>query len=198
MEPTRTNWTVVTGGPSAGKTSVVEHLSFLGYKVIAEAARILMHDEISRGKTVDEIRSDNRSFQSRILNMKIDLEDRLDPDELLFLDRGIPDSIAYDKVDDLDPQPAIEASKKRLYKAVFILEPLAPGNPDLLARRGDAHRQLKQWDQAIADCSEAIRLNPTNWYAHFVRAEVYRQLTDWNRAIADFSEAIRRFFTCSL
>ena len=117
-----TNWHVVTGGPSAGKSKTLEHLSFRGCKIIPEAARILIDDEMSRGKTLQEIRRDEQAFQERILQMKLEVEQKLNPREHLFLDRGIADSIAYFRFHGADPKPAIDASRHRVYKTVFLLD----------------------------------------------------------------------------
>jgi tetratricopeptide (TPR) repeat protein len=53
-------------------------------------------------------------------------------------------------------------------------------------------RYLKgELDRAIADCSEAIRLDPTSADAYFNRAGAYSRQGDPGRAIADFTEVIR-------
>ncbi len=118
----QTNWCVITGGPASGKTKIIEYLTFLGYPVIQELARILIAVEKSKGKTTEEIRSDEAEFQKKLLKMKTELEDRILPNQLTFFDRGIPDSIAYYKLCKVDPKEAIEASKKRRYKVVFLLD----------------------------------------------------------------------------
>ena len=117
-----TNWYVITGGPSSGKTKIIEYLAFLGYSVIPEAARILIDVEKSKGKSVEEIRSNEAEFQKKILEMKIEVEDRISPERITFFDRGIPDSIAYDQICGLDIKQSISASQKRKYKRVFLLE----------------------------------------------------------------------------
>lgn len=119
-----TNWYVITGGPSSGKTRIIEYLAFLGYRIIPEAARILIDVEKSKGKTIEEIRADEAEFQRKVLQMKIDIENRLPLEEITFFDRGIPDSIAYYKICKLNPKPVITVAKKRKYKKVFLLEQL--------------------------------------------------------------------------
>jgi len=119
-----TNWYVITGGPSSGKTKTIEYLSFLGYPIIPEAARVLIDVEKSKGKTTKEIRSDEFEFQRKALQMKIEVEDRIPPEQITFFDRGIPDSIAYYQICGEDPTPVIKASQKRKYIKVFLLEQL--------------------------------------------------------------------------
>lgn len=123
----KTKWHVITGGPSSGKTKAIEYLSFLGYPVVQEISRILIAIEKSKGKTTKEIRSSEAGFQSKSLAMKIDVENRIPPDRVTFFDRGIPDSIAYYKICNLNPDVVIEASKKRMYKTVFLLDQVPVG-----------------------------------------------------------------------
>ncbi len=118
----QTNWYIITGGPSSGKTKVIEYLAFLGYSVIPEAARVLIDIEKSKGKSIKEIRSNEVEFQKKVFGMKIEIENRIPPDQITFFDRGIPDTIAYDKICGLNEGHAISASQKRKYKGIFLLE----------------------------------------------------------------------------
>jgi len=119
-----TNWHVITGGPSSGKTKVIEYLAFSGYQTFPEAARLLIDIEQSKGKTMEEVRGDETEFQRKVLQMKIEAEKRLTTNQLIFFDRGIPDSIAYYRLCGENPAPVIKASEKRKYKKVFLLEQL--------------------------------------------------------------------------
>jgi predicted ATPase len=119
-----TNWYVITGAPSSGKTKLIEYLSFLGYHTVPEVARLLIDVEMSKGRKIEEIRGNDYEFQMRILEMKIDVENRTPIDQLTFFDRAIPDSIAYFKISKIDPKRVIDACKKRRYKGVFLLEQL--------------------------------------------------------------------------
>jgi len=59
------------------------------------------------------------------------------------------------------------------------------------SNRGDARRDMKDYDGAIADLSEAIRLDPQLAVAYFNRSNVRRDTNDNEGAITDLNEAIR-------
>jgi tetratricopeptide (TPR) repeat protein len=63
--------------------------------------------------------------------------------------------------------------------------------PLAYADRGFAYRNKGDLDRAIADDSEAIRLNPKFVLAYNDRGRAYLAKGDLDRAIADYSEAIR-------
>ncbi|MFL6950578.1 MAG: tetratricopeptide repeat protein, partial [Xanthobacteraceae bacterium] len=53
------------------------------------------------------------------------------------------------------------------------------------------HRQKGDYDRAIADFSEAIRLDPKDAAVYNNRGNAWRAKGDNDRAIADYNEAIR-------
>jgi tetratricopeptide (TPR) repeat protein/serine/threonine protein kinase len=57
--------------------------------------------------------------------------------------------------------------------------------------RGDAWGAKREYDKAIADYTEAIRLNPKNARAYTERGHVYYKKEDYDKAITDYTEAIR-------
>ena len=57
--------------------------------------------------------------------------------------------------------------------------------------RGYEHFKKKDFDRAVADYSEAIRLNPSFAQAYDGRGSAYRDKGDFDRAVADLNEAIR-------
>jgi len=52
----KTNWYVLTGGPSSGKTTSVNLLAAKGYKTTIEHARHYLDTERIHGRTVKEVR----------------------------------------------------------------------------------------------------------------------------------------------
>ena len=57
--------------------------------------------------------------------------------------------------------------------------------------RGMTYNGTGEYDRAIADYSEAIRLNPKDPAAYNNRGNAYSRKGEYDRAIADLNEAIR-------
>lgn len=120
-----TNWYVITGGPSTGKTTVINLLSERGYKTTIEHARHYIDTMKDEGNTVEEIRANKRQFQLGVLDMQIDQEAELSPSDIVFLDRAIPDAMAYYQFLDLEyNQKLLDAVQQVSYKKIFILDRL--------------------------------------------------------------------------
>ena len=58
--------------------------------------------------------------------------------------------------------------------------------------RADIHRAKGDFDKALADYSEAIRVAPQNAATYIARAAFHEDRGDFDKALADFDEAIRR------
>lgn len=124
-----TNWYVITGGPSSGKTTTVDLLRARGYTTTIEHARHCLDLKRIQGQTVEEVRGRRLQFQRGVLDMQLEQEASLDPEETVFLDRALPDSLAYCRFLGLEPDPRLLHALKRVsYRSVFILDllPLAP------------------------------------------------------------------------
>ena len=80
-----TNWYVITGGPSTGKTTVINLLMERGYKTTIEHARHYIDTMKEEGRTVEEIRTNKRKFQLGVLDMQIEQEAELSPSDTVFL-----------------------------------------------------------------------------------------------------------------
>ena len=91
----QTNWYVITGGPSSGKTTPVNLLKARGYKTTIEHARHYIDSESINGRTVEEVRKNQKKFQLKSLEMQIAQENKISHDDVIFLDRAIPNALAY-------------------------------------------------------------------------------------------------------
>lgn len=138
----KTNWHVITGGPCTGKTTMVKMLSKRGYKTTIEHARHYIDVNQNNGKTIEEIKGNKIKFQHGILTMQLEEEDALNPTDLVFLDRAIPDAEAYYNFLNIDYDDLVtNALDKYFYKKVFILDRL-PLIQDY-ARREDEDEQIR-------------------------------------------------------
>lgn len=142
MKGANTNWYVITGGPSTGKTTVINMLAERGYKTTIEHARHYIDTMRIEGHTVEEIRNNKRQFQLGVLDMQIEQEAAIQPQDLVFLDRAIPDAMAYYQFLMLDyDEKLLNAVKNTSYKKIFILDRL-PFTKDY-ARTEDEEDQKK-------------------------------------------------------
>jgi len=76
--------------------------------------------------------------------------------------------------------------------AMFVLayvNRVAPRNG--YVNRGIAWQNKKQYDKAIGDYNEAIRLDPTFALAYNNRGNAWRDKKEYAKAIADYNDAIR-------
>jgi predicted ATPase len=120
-----TNWYVITGAPSSGKTTMVNMLRERGYATAIEQARHYIDTQLVSGKTITQIRENQLEFQRGILDMQLEEERLLDPDETVFLDRAIPDGLAYYRFLGLPPdRTLLDAMRDVSYRKIFILDPL--------------------------------------------------------------------------
>jgi predicted ATPase len=136
------NWYVITGGPSSGKTTTVNLLRERGYITTMEHARHFIDTQRLKGRTIEEVRNDQRQFQLGVLSMQIAQEKEISPNVQVFLDRAIPDALAYYRFLNLSLDDIlIEALRTVNYKKVFIMDCLPLKND--YARRENVEGQKK-------------------------------------------------------
>jgi len=119
---------VLTGGPSVGKTSVIEELAARGYPVVRETARDVIEEQRALDSEILPWR-DKPAFQRRVLRVQLEREASISGSPA-FLDRGVPDGIAYLLLDDLPVFPALLESARGRYTGVFLLGPAVPYRKD--------------------------------------------------------------------
>ena len=116
---------VITGGPSTGKTTIINRLKSDGFHCFDEISRQVTLE--ARKKGIDQLfLKDPLQFSKRLLEGRkqqfINANAIYDP--FVFLDRGLPDVLAYmDFVGTAYPKSFNEACKTLKYDAVIILKP---------------------------------------------------------------------------
>lgn len=171
----KTRKCVITGGPGSGKTALLNKLSTLGYFTVPEAARLVAQREARlTGKPVSEIKRWNYNFQKKILKTQIDLEKAVPTGKLVFLDRGIPDGIAYLAVANLKPFPElVTAARNCRYCKVFCLELLPTRHTDNMRNENYATARkiqtlLEETYSSLGYKVKLIPALPTNERAKFI------------------------------
>lgn len=116
---------VLTGGPGAGKTTLVEALKARGYATTQEAGRGVIRDEMQQGGDglpwIDRERFAERMFEWELASWR-QAERRTGP---IFFDRGLPDTIGYLRLEGLEVPAWMEekAWRLRYHPRVFIAPP---------------------------------------------------------------------------
>lgn len=125
MNTIETDWTVITGAPSSGKTSLFTVLDALGMPTNPEAATICIERMMKEnGKTKEQICCPcaQGHLQKEILIEGLKAQESSDPLHPYFFDRSVIDSIAYCKLYNLDETEFIQASQQYRFKRIFQLE----------------------------------------------------------------------------
>ena len=120
----QTNWHVLTGAPSCGKTTLINLLADKGFQTVPESARQYLERGIARGRTIDEIRANAATLQLGIKDMQLGIERGLQAKDFAFLDGAVPGSLAWYRVFGLNPNEILPECFHHRYASVFILDPL--------------------------------------------------------------------------
>lgn len=116
---------VITGGPSSGKTSIIKALESYGFPCIHEISREVTLEARQNG--IQQLFVSNPLlFSEKLLEGRIKQHQIADTfsSEYVFIDRGIPDVVAYlDRTGTDYPNHFIKACIDYSYDEVFILPP---------------------------------------------------------------------------
>lgn len=116
---------VIIGGPGTGKSTIIDQLTALGHCCYPEISRQLTLEAKQQG--IDQLFLENpllfseRLLQGRIKQFK-DAEQESNP--VVFIDRGIPDVVAYmDFIGDEYPPHFEKSCSNYKYAKIFMLPP---------------------------------------------------------------------------
>ena len=116
---------VLIGGPGTGKSTLINELVARGYCCYPEISRQVTLEAQQRG--IDQLFLEQPLlFSEMLLEGRIkQFEDALEePENVVFIDRGIPDVVAYmDYIGDEYPAHFTKACEDYKYSKTFILPP---------------------------------------------------------------------------
>jgi len=125
---------VITGGPGAGKTTILNELRNRGHQIVPEAARMIIENGWG------DPRKDLTGFQKKVVALQLSLEELVDG--LAFCDRGLIDTVAYSQLGNIE---SIKLPKHR-YAGIFLVEPVPFENDSV---RWESEEQAKKIHSAI-------------------------------------------------
>lgn len=115
---------LLIGGPSSGKTTLINHLETEGHICYPEISREVILK--AREEGVDYLFLENPMlFSERLLEGRIkQYQNAVNEEKPVFIDRGIPDVVAYmDFIGDTYPVEFVAACETYKYDKVFLLPP---------------------------------------------------------------------------
>jgi predicted ATPase len=136
----RTNWHVITGAQSSGKTTLINDLAGEGFQTVPEVARLFFERELAKGRTIEECLGDKAELERCLMALQLEIEADLPPEEVMFLDRGLPDCLTFYRAFGVDPNEMLLDCRRFRYASVFVLDRLP------IAQDG-----LRIQDTALAD-----------------------------------------------
>jgi len=130
-------FTVITGGPGSGKTTLIEALAAMGCQTMPEGGRAIIQDQVAiDGQALPW--ADQYAFAELILSWEMrSHREAMALDGPVIFDRGVPDTIGFLRVNDLLVPPHMDKAAQlcRYARQVFV----APWWPDIFDQ--DAERK---------------------------------------------------------
>ncbi len=74
---------------------------------------------------------------------------------------------------------------------IFFVSPCNALNFEIYYSRGLAYYKIGQYDEAISDFTEALKLKPKHADIYYSRGLAYNKIGQYDKAISDFTEAIK-------
>jgi predicted ATPase len=151
-----TAWIVLTGAPSAGKSTLLDTLRSKGYSTQREQARELFEQELAAGKSMREITASPEMLVKGIFERNLRTHAATSRLQVTVFDRGLPDVLAFGLADRVDIEPYIRECSSFRFVTAFVFERV-PAIPDRLIYHSPS--QLHEIELACEGIYRALGAN---------------------------------------
>lgn len=145
----RTSWVVLTGGPGAGKSTVLAELKLRGHRVVAEQALAYIHSRQGQGESINDISADVAELTAQIFQLNQRSQQQTATNDQVLFDRALPDVLAFSIVDGLDVAQMLPACATHRFAAAFVLEQVGARNDSTVYHTDSQISQIEKNCEAI-------------------------------------------------
>lgn len=113
---------VITGGPGAGKTTLINSLHALGYQVSSESGRAIIRAQLRANTKLAPLAFAEQMLEKDLHNYKTSPQN-----SVVVFDRGIPDTLGYlMSVGAQIPKHIKQVAREHLYNQTIFVAPFWP------------------------------------------------------------------------
>lgn len=118
------NLYILTGGPGAGKTTILAELENRGFRTVPEIARQLIQEQVQADGNALPWGDKKRYAKLMLERSIISFREHTPASQIVFCDRAIPDTLCYLRLIGQDDTEAMAAcSSYRYARTVFLASP---------------------------------------------------------------------------
>ncbi|RQR45563.1 MULTISPECIES: ATP-binding protein [unclassified Burkholderia] len=124
-EPQETKWSIVSGPPYSGKTTLISELAARGVVTVEDAGRAEISALIDSGRDKWEAREDYSILQDRICSRMMLSASKLRTDERCFWDYSFPDNLAFLALNGCGwATNQLDAATRFKFRNIYLCQPL--------------------------------------------------------------------------
>jgi predicted ATPase len=149
------NLFVISGGPGAGKTTVLLELEKLGFQYAPEVARQIIQEQVRSGGAALPW-SDRQAYTDLMLERSIESFKKHTPAaKPLFADRGIPDTLCYARFIGIGETSSIERACREYQYASLVF--LAPPWKEIYHTDSERKQEFEEAERTYHSMAEVYR-----------------------------------------
>jgi predicted ATPase len=144
-----TRWSIISGPPFSGKTTLLEAMAERGNIVVQDAARAEINESLKKGGDKVAVRADYDDLQERISSRMMNASSKLRTEQSIFWDYSFPDNLAFIEMQGRKwSKKHLDAAIKYRFANVFICQPVGgfvdlAFDPVRIESAGDSRRIFK-------------------------------------------------------